>query len=77
VKCLEFLNKGNNRHLLPGVCELKAEAVAYVAGKYFGFSNNDSPNYLALYGADSKLIQNYLDRIQGVATVLISRCGES
>ena len=77
MKCLEFLNKGNNRLLSPGVCEVEAEAVVYVVGKYYGFSNNDSPNYLVLYGADTKLIQYYLDRNQETATDLISRCGES
>jgi len=56
---------------------MEAETVAYVVGKYFGFSNNGSPNYLAVYGADTKLIQYYLDRNQETATDLISRCGES
>ena len=77
MKCLEFLNKGNNRLLSPGVCEMEAEGVAYVTGKYFGFSNGDSLNCLALFGADTKLIQYNLDRIQGSATDLISRCSES
>jgi hypothetical protein len=56
---------------------VEAEAVVYVVGKYFCFSNNGSPNYFALYGADTKLIQYYLDRNQETATYFISRCGES
>jgi len=56
---------------------MEAKAVAYVTGKYLGFCNGDSLNFLVLFGVDIKLIQYYLDRIQGAATDLISRCGES
>jgi hypothetical protein len=54
--------------------ELEAEPVAYVVGKYFGFSNNDSPNYLALYGADSKLIQNYWIAFKGLRRISLVVC---
>jgi len=76
VKCHEFLDKGNKRHLSPGVCEMEAEAVAYVTGKYFGFSNEDSLNCLALFGVDNKLIQYYwivFKGLRGISLVNVAR----
>jgi hypothetical protein len=59
------------------IVELEAEAVAYVVAKHFGIKNLASPNYLALHGANAKLIQAHMQRIQEVASEIINKIEET
>ena len=59
------------------IVELEAESVAYVVAKHFGINNLASPNYLALHGANAKLIQAHMQRIQEVASAKITRIEET
>jgi hypothetical protein len=59
------------------IIELEAEAVAYVVAKHFDIKNLASPNYLALHGANTKLIQAHMQRIQEVASEIINKIEET
>lgn len=52
--------------------ELEAEATAYVVCKHFGYDIN-SPNYLALWSADSKKLRQRMGRISGAARQIIEK----
>ena len=52
--------------------EAEAEAVAYVVGRHFGLESLGSPNYLALWHADSKVLKAYLERIVGCSRQIIT-----
>jgi len=51
--------------------ELEAEAVAFVVASHFGLADLASPNYLALWDADSNKILERMDRIRDTATEII------
>ncbi len=51
--------------------ELEAEAVAYVVGRHFGLEGLSSPNYMALHGADAKMILMHLERIKNISIEII------
>lgn len=51
--------------------ELEAEAVAFVVGEHFSLTDLTSPNYLALWEADSEAILARLDRIRTTAAQII------
>jgi len=51
--------------------ELEAESVAYVVSTHFNIPDLASPNYLALYQADSDKIMKRLNRIRSAATKII------
>jgi hypothetical protein len=52
--------------------EAEAEAVAYVVGRHFGLDDLSSPNYLALWHADSDVIRAHLERISLCSRQIIS-----
>jgi hypothetical protein len=52
--------------------EAEAEAVAYVVGRHFGLESLGSPNYLALWHADSKVLKAQLERIVGCSRQIIT-----
>lgn len=52
--------------------EVEAESVAFIVGTHFGLDNLSSPNYLALWNADSKIIAARANNIQKVAHQIIS-----
>lgn len=56
------------------VREIEAEAAAYVVAKVFNFKELNSPNYLALWNADSDQIRDRFDRIQKCAVQIIEAC---
>jgi hypothetical protein len=62
-------NEGNNNSTQ--IRELEAEAVAYVVAKHFAFDSISSANYVALHGADSKAIQEHLERVRITAMKII------
>jgi hypothetical protein len=55
-----------------GIKELEAEAVAFVVCRHFGLQSICSANYVALYGADSQMIMEHLERIRVTAMEIIS-----
>lgn len=52
--------------------EAEAESVAYVVGRHFGLESLGSPNYLALWDADSKVLKAHLERIVGCSRHIIT-----
>lgn len=65
-------------HLVSKVArELEAEAVAFVVARHFGLDGMSSPNYIALYRADSKCIFEHLECIRSTAGRIISSCTEN
>ena len=65
----ELLHKENGASTQ--VKEMEAEAVAYVVCRHFNLNELASPNYIALHGADSKMIAKHLTTIQKTATQII------
>ena len=60
----EMLHKNTVATLAPrNLKELQAESVAYVVARHFGLEPAGSPNYLALWGADSTTIRQSLTAI--------------
>lgn len=53
------------------IMELEAESVAYVVGYTLGLKDLSSPNYLALWTADSEKIMDRADRIRKTAVLII------
>jgi hypothetical protein len=51
--------------------EMEAEAVALVVARHFELDGVESPNYIALHGADSKVILEHLERICRLAAEVI------
>lgn len=49
-----------------------ALAVAYVVARHFGLNHLNSPNYVALHGADAAAILEHLTRIQATAAEIIT-----
>jgi hypothetical protein len=68
----ELMHRGDNRPLEPRIRELEAESVAYVVGRHFGLNDLSSPNYNALHGATSELIQEHIEQIRIIASKIIS-----
>lgn len=52
--------------------ETEAEAVAYVVARHFGLPDLNSPNYLALWNADSSILRAHFERIGACARQLIT-----
>ena len=52
--------------------EIEAETTAYVVCRHFGLGDTKSPNYLALWGADSTAIHSRLERIQKAASKIMA-----
>ena len=52
--------------------ETIAESVAYVVGRHFGIDSTGSPNYLALWDADSKTLKAHLERIVACSRQIIT-----
>jgi hypothetical protein len=52
--------------------EIEAEAAAYVVASHFNIPDLASPNYLALYDADEKIISARADRIRLAASQIIN-----
>ena len=52
--------------------ETEAESVAYVVARHFGLADLNSPNYLALWNADSKVIRAHIERISQCASQIIT-----
>jgi hypothetical protein len=65
------MHRGDDRPIDARVRELEAESVAYVVAKHFGLEGLASPNYVALHGADSKLILEHMERIRKTAEEII------
>jgi hypothetical protein len=62
----ELLHQGEAKAERPRTreaLEAEAEAVAYVVGRHFGLASLGSPNYLALWHADSAVLRGHLERI--------------
>lgn len=68
----ELMHQGNERPLNRTILELEAEAVSYVVAKHFGLDGLSSPNYIALHGADAKMILVYLERIRDFSSQIIN-----
>jgi hypothetical protein len=69
----EIMHQGANRtNNNKRNAELEAEAVAYVVSKHFGLQNLESPNYLALHGANTDLIKEHMERIKEVSSEIIT-----
>jgi hypothetical protein len=56
--------------------ELEAEATAFVVASHFGLPDLASPNYLALWEADSEKIMARLERIRNTSAEIIQAVGE-
>jgi hypothetical protein len=67
----ELLHHREDRPVSKDVKELEAESVAFVVARYFGLYVITSPNYIVLYGADSKRIIEHQERIRRVANEII------
>jgi len=67
----EILHRDENRPTESCLRELEAESVAYVVCKHFGLEISSSPNYIALYGADSEMIMGHLERIRKTSIEII------
>ena len=68
----EMLHKNTVANLVPrDLKELQAESVAFVVARHFGLEPAGSPNYLALWGADSTTIRQSLTTIQKCAAEII------
>jgi hypothetical protein len=57
-------------------CEIEADAMAYVVCHHFGLQSMSTPNYLALWQASGKDIQDSLQRIQEIAVEIIQALEE-
>jgi antirestriction protein ArdC len=69
----ELLHQGKeDRSTTREAKEAEAEAVAYVVGRHFGLESLGSPNYLALWHADSKVLKAHLERIVGCSRQIIT-----
>ena len=69
----EVLHRKSARFKMDGeTMELEAEAIAYVVASHFGFEDESSQNYLALWHADAKKIAARADRIRQVSSVIIT-----
>jgi hypothetical protein len=58
-------------HLPRQIQELEAEAVAYIVCAHFNLQSS-APNYLALWEADSKVINDRMTRIQSTAASILT-----
>jgi hypothetical protein len=67
----ELLHIEGSPKLHVNIRELEAESVAYVVCKHFGLDGLASPNYVALHGADAKMIMAHLERIRNTSTEII------
>ena len=68
----ELMHQGGDRPVDKTIRELEAESVAYVVARHFGMQDLASPNYVALHGADAKLILVHLERIRNTASRIIA-----
>ncbi|MFC2053488.1 ArdC-like ssDNA-binding domain-containing protein [Chloroflexota bacterium] len=68
----ELMHQGNERSPDKSIRELEAESVAYVVSKYFRMDGLASPNYVALHGADAKMIMLHLERIRITSVEIIN-----
>jgi hypothetical protein len=53
------------------VC-IGVEGVAYIVANYFGLGGLDSPNYVALHGADAHMIMSHFAHIRNTAVEIIN-----
>ena len=70
----ELLHKRNPIDSTRQRKEVEAESVAFVVCSFFGMPDLASPNYLALWEADPKVIKASLAAIQTTARLIIDYC---
>jgi len=73
----ELIHKGVDRLQDGALMELEAESIAYIVSRHFGLTDLKSPNYIALCGADSKLITEHLKKITATAAHIITGLGDA
>jgi len=52
--------------------ELEAESVAFVVGRHFILVGLESPNYIALHGANAEMITAHIERIRTATAQIIT-----
>jgi len=67
----ELMHQREDRPASKTVREMEAEAVAFVVARHLGLDDVDSPNYIALHGADSGAILECLERIRRTVLEII------
>jgi hypothetical protein len=67
----ELLHHKQNEVTSQTICELEAEAVAYVVSKHFGLDGLSSPNYVALHDVTAEMILGHMERIRNTTTEVI------
>jgi hypothetical protein len=67
----ELMHRREDRPASKAVREMEAEAVAFVVARHLGLDDVDSPNYIALHGADSGAILECLERIRRTVLEII------
>jgi hypothetical protein len=67
----ELLHHGEQRPSRE-VMETQAEAIAYVVARHFGLGDLNSPNYLALWDANTTVIRTHMERISTCARQIIT-----
>jgi hypothetical protein len=68
----ELLHRDAGLSLRRAIKELEAEAVAYVVAAHFEIPDLASPNYLALWEADSEKIMERMERIRQASAQIIN-----
>lgn len=67
----ELLHQNKPTTIPKPIAELEAESVAYTVGRYFGIDEIESPNYITLHGATSKMILEHMDHIRDTSEKII------